>query len=112
MEEKIKEVKEILQKYGQEHLLSNFNNLNDQKKEEILEQILQIDFEQIKKLYANIGTKVENDETKIEPISYVEKATLEDSEKIKYFEKGAKIIEEGKLAVVTMAGGQGTRLRT
>ena len=112
MEEKIIELKDILKKYGQEHLLSNVGVLSEQKKEELLEQIGKIDFEQIKTLYAKIGTNDEKNEIKIEPISYVEKSTIEENEKQKYFEKGAKTIGEGKLAIVTMAGGQGTRLRT
>ncbi|MGN1301698.1 MAG: hypothetical protein ACI4U9_04155 [Clostridia bacterium] len=111
MEEKIKNVKEILQKYGQEHLLSNFDKLSEEKKEELLEQILQIDFEQMKKLYEGVGKTVEDTNVKIEPISYVEKETIEESKKQEYFEKGASALKANKLAVVTMAGGQGTRLR-
>ena len=110
MEEKIKNVKELLQKYKQEHLLSNYNNLDEQKKEELLDQILQIDFEQMKKLYESVGKVVEETNVKIEPISYIEKTTIEANKKQDCFEKGAKVLKENKLAVVTMAGGQGTRL--
>lgn len=112
MEEKIKKVKEILQKYDQEHLLTNYENLDEGKKEELLEQILQINFEQIKELYKKIGTSINNNDVKIEPITYVDKAKLTQNEKQKYFDKGLQAIKDGKLAIVTMAGGQGTRLRT
>ena len=112
MEEKIKKAKEILQKYEQEHLLSNYDNLNEEKKKEALDQILQIDFEQMNKLYESVGKVIEDKNIKIEPISYVEKATIEDNKKQEYYEKGAKVLKKNKLAVVTMAGGQGTRLRT
>ncbi len=112
MKEKIKNVREILQKYEQEHLLSNFDNLDEEKKEELLEQILQINFEQMRKLYERIGENIENLDVKIEPISYVDKTNIEKNKKEGYFENGAKVLAEGKLAVVTMAGGQGTRLRT
>lgn len=110
MEEKIKQVNEILKKYGQEHLLLNFNNLDEQKKENLLEQILQIDFEQMEKLFESVGKNAEDTNVKIEPISYVEKSTIEENKKQEYFEKGAEVIKQNKLAVVTMAGGQGTRL--
>ena len=108
MEEKIKKVKEILQKYEQEHLLSNYDNLNEEKREELLNEILQINFEQMKELHENVGKIIEDTNVKIEPISYVEKSTIKEEKK--YFEKGAKALKENKLAVVTMAGGQGTRL--
>lgn len=109
MEEKFKKVKEILELENEKHLLANFNALNETQKEILLDQILQIDFKQMKKLYESVGRNVDNGNAKIEAISYVEKAKIEGS---KYFEKGAETVKNGKLAVVTMAGGQGTRLRT
>lgn len=110
MEEKLKKVKEILSEYEQEQLLANFNNLAEEEKDELLEQILQIDFEQMKKLYESVGKNTEDSSVKIEPISYVEKEIIEENKKQEYFENGANAIKQGKLAVVTMAGGQGTRL--
>ena len=50
-----------------------------------------------------------NVEDKITPIDYLDKYKLNDQ--YKYYENiGKKAIREGKLAAVTMAGGQGTRL--
>lgn len=109
MEEKLKKVKEILRKENQEHLLTNFETLNDSQKETLLNQILQIDFNQMRKLYNNVGKTLDNENAKIEAIPYVEKAKIAEQD---YFNKGTAKIREGKLAVVTMAGGQGTRLRT
>ena len=109
MEEKLKKVKEILKKEDQEQLLTNFDSLNENKKEILLDQILEINFNQIKDLYNNVD-KIKGDQNaKIEAIPYIEKAKIIDK---KYFETGAKVLKEGKVAVVTMAGGQGTRLRT
>ena len=50
-------------------------------------------------------------EEKIEPIQYIEKEKLSKEEKEKYSKIGIEEIKQGKLAVVTMAGGQGTRHR-
>ena len=72
-------------------------------------QILNIDFELIKSLYDN--TKKEDSENNdiIEPMEYMDKNKLYDD--YKHYENiGKHAIESKKLAAVTMAGGQGTRL--
>ena len=107
MEEKLEKVKQILAEENQEQLLANFDTLDDTKKETLLDQILQIDFKQMKNLYNNVGKNLENNDVKIEAIPYVEKAKIDGNE---YFEEGAQTVKNGKLAIVTMAGGQGTRL--
>ena len=109
MEEKLEKAKKILTKYNQEHLLKNFDNLSREKQDILLEQILSIDFEQMKELYANIGKNIDNTDAKIEPISFIEKSKIQEE---KDFKIGAEDVKNGKLAIVTMAGGQGTRLRT
>lgn len=112
MENKYNEAKKILEKYNQTHLLSQYEKLNDEKKEYLLNQINNIDFKQMNKLYEQTKKEIEMGEDLIEPISYIEKASLSDEEKEKYSKIGADEIKSGKFAVVTMAGGQGTRLRT
>ena len=109
MDGKIEEVKPILKKYGQEHLLNNYDRLDEKHKSRLLEQIEKIDFELINSLYNNTKKEEKNSEDIITPIDYLDKYKLND--KYKYYEKiGKKSIKEGKLAAVTMAGGQGTRL--
>ena len=108
MESKYNEAKKILEQYNQTHLLSQYEKLDDEKKEYLLNQIINIDFEQLNKLYENTKKEIEAGKDLIEPISYIEKEKISDYEK--YMEIGAEEIKRGKLAVVTMAGGQGTRL--
>lgn len=43
MEEKLLATKEILKKYGQEHLLSNYEKLSNEDKNRLLNDILTID---------------------------------------------------------------------
>ena len=109
MNAELEEVKEILKKYGQEHLLNHYNDLDEKKKEMLLKQIKDIDFELANKLYDSTKEQKTNANDKITPINYLDKYKLNDQ--YKYYESiGKKAIKEGKLAAVTMAGGQGTRL--
>lgn len=109
MDKKFQEVKIILNKYNQQHLLNGFEKLDEKKQKILLNQILSIDFELINNLYMNTKKNKELNNDKIEPMSYLDKYKL--NEKYKYYENiGKQAVKNGKLAVVTMAGGQGTRL--
>ena len=109
MDKNLGEIKALLKKYGQEHLLNNYDNLDDKAKVELINQIKSIDFDLMNNLYKTTKENKTNNNDKITPIDYMDKFKLND--KYKYYENiGKKAIKEGKLAAVTMAGGQGTRL--
>ena len=109
MDLNLEEAKSILKKYGQEHLLNHYDKLDEKKKKTLLEQISNIDFELVNSLYNSTKQQKTNNNDEITPIDYLDKFKL--NEKYKYYESiGKKAIKEGKLAAVTMAGGQGTRL--
>ena len=105
----LEEAKVLLKKYNQEHLLNGYENLDEKKQKQLLNQIMNIDFELIRSLYDNTKNEKSTNGDKIEPMEYLDKYKLND--KYKYYENlGKQAIREGKLAAVTMAGGQGTRL--
>ena len=109
MEHNIEEIKRTLKKYGQEHLLNFYETLDERKQDQLLKQIENIDFELINSLYNKTKDGNKNDDADIKPIDYIDKYKLNGD--YKYYEEiGEKSIKAGKLAVVTMAGGQGTRL--
>ena len=109
MEDALNEAKAIVKKYNQEHLLNGFENLDDKTKELLIDQILNIDFELINSLKKKKKKDMNNNDDKIEPMDYLDKYKL--NEEYKYYENiGKQAIKNGKLAAVTMAGGQGTRL--
>lgn len=111
MDEKKEEIQSVLKKYGQEHLLNHYEKLDDKHKEELIKQIEALDFELINSLYKNTKKEEKKENDVITPIEYMDKYKL--CNDYKYYENiGKKAIKEGKLAAVTMAGGQGTRLRT
>ena len=105
----INEIRFMLKKYGQEHLLNGYEKLDENKKQILLEQISTIDFELIKSLYNKTKEEIKNKKDEITPIDYLDKFKLNEEYKV-YENIGKKAIKEGKLAAVTMAGGQGTRL--
>lgn len=109
MEHNIEEIRHTLKKYNQEHLLNFYDNMEESKQNKLLEQIENIDFELIKSLYDKTKDGIKNEDAEIKPIDFMDKYKL--NEDYKYYEQiGEKAIRAGKLAVVTMAGGQGTRL--
>ena len=109
MEHDLEEIRRTLKKYNQEHLLNFYEKLDEQKQGKLLEQIENIDFELINSLYDKTKKENVNENAKIEPIDFIDKYKLNENYK-HYEETGEKAIRAGKLAVVTMAGGQGTRL--
>ena len=84
MDTELEEVKDILKKYGQEHLLNHYNDLDDNKKEILLKQIKEIDFELVNKLYDSTKEQKTNNNDKITPINYLDKYKLNDQ--YKYYE--------------------------
>lgn len=110
MDDKLKKAKEILRKYNQEHLLYFYDELSEEEKNILINQILNIDFEKIINLYNN-SKKIE-DLSKVEilPLPHIEKNKLTEKEINYYTQIGEAIIKNNEIAVVTMAGGQGTRL--
>lgn len=91
---------------GQEHLLRYYDELKENEKKILLEQIEDLDLELLK--LAENGTK-ETKRGKLEPLGAV---TLEEIRKRKnhYEQLGKKALRECKVGAVLLAGGQGTRL--
>lgn len=105
-----KEALKKLEKYGQEHLLARYEYLTDEKKEKIINQIKNIDFDQTIELFDIVRKSIKKPDGEINNIEYVDKSKLSKEEYNNYYNIGREQIEQGKYAVVTMAGGQGTRL--
>lgn len=110
MDDKLKVAKEILKKYNQEHLLHFYNEISEEEKNKLINQILSIDFEQIINLYLNSKKVDDLSNVKISPLPHIEKNKLTEKDVDYYIQIGETIIRNNQIAVVTMAGGQGTRL--
>ena len=112
MDEKLKKATEICQKYHQEQLLDAYDRITNEKaKQDFLNKIFTIDFKQIYEIYQGNNTnRMEFTNQNVKPIDFIDKYKLPKEEYEKYEKIGVEKIKGGKLAVVTMAGGQGTRL--
>lgn len=100
----------ILEKNNQKRVLKILNSLSEEKQEKLVKQILTIDFEKMNSLYGMASRKPVILNKEIEHINFVDKYKLSPELYEKYTEIGEKIIKNNQYAVVTMAGGQGTRL--
>ena len=106
MIENLEVAKKILKKYNQEHLLSFYDELDDDKKSYLINQICNINFDQIFSLYEASKTDEVIPTNVIEPLKYTEKYKLTDDESLYFSLIGEDVIKLNGLAVVTMAGGQ------
>lgn len=100
------EMSEFLREHDAEYLLRFYDDLNDVERENLFNQIEKIDFDYMKELY-NAKASFDMNENKISSIPAVDKNKVDTAS---YEEVGVEEIKAGKLAVCSMAGGQGTRL--
>ena len=97
----------MLEEHGQSHLLKYYDELGEEQKQSLLEQIADIDW----KLLDIIHTHKSTEETKgfLEPLGALEVSEIE--KRREEFEAiGIKALKEQKVGAVLLAGGQGTRL--
>ena len=108
--DKVQDTIDLLRVYNQEHIINLLEKLDEDKKQELIEQISKIDFHQLKELYDSTKKEIVIKENKIEPLPYMDKKKLSEEQKEEFQKLGEEIFKNGEYAVVTMAGGQGTRL--
>lgn len=99
------QAEELLEKYGQQHIMKYYEELDDMGKEALLSQIENIDFS----VLSAHGAPEPDKDGVIEPL---EALKLQDiaKEKDRYKEIGLDAIRKCKIGAVLLAGGQGTRL--
>ena len=112
MENNYIEAVEKLKKYHQDHIIGFINNADLETKNKLVAQVLSIDFEELNELYNKTFEDLYVDLEELHPVAGINPCKLS-TEKLEEFKKiGSEIIKSNKFAVSTMAGGQGTRLRS
>ncbi len=103
----LRTAKDILIKYGQEHILRGYDDLPEDGKASLLSQIERMDISVLDNL-----DKEKNSNYHRGAFTPLGAVTVDDIEKNhdEYFSEGIEAIRAGKVAAVMLAGGQGTRL--
>jgi UDP-N-acetylglucosamine/UDP-N-acetylgalactosamine diphosphorylase len=110
-----KNVKKVLEKHNQGHLLTFWDQLSTTQQKHLISQINQLDLAKIDEWVAdyikkNVSATISDD---LIPAPFYSHEPSGPKQKRKYAEAvrlGKKLIRQGKVAAFVVAGGQGTRL--
>ena len=102
----MKDIKKLLEKHGQEHLIPILDSLNDIERASLISQISSIDWDTVE-LWKNPEDL--SGKGRVQPIAGLSLKDIESKRK-RYLQIGADAMQQGKVGAVLLAGGQGTRL--
>ncbi|KAL8903265.1 MAG: hypothetical protein Q9207_004034 [Kuettlingeria erythrocarpa] len=115
--QEVKELKDKYTKAGQEHVFAFYDELSVPEKAGLFERLNSFDPEYINQITQKAlhppQSADKSEETKLEPLPDSATASILDSkdEDIQsWYTLGLELVSKGQVAVVLMAGGQGTRL--
>lgn len=111
------QLRAILEKNNQAQLLHFYEDLDDEEKHKLLAQLSTINFSEVNQLFKNAMESLNEQGVKLDSkMKPVPSHTFESEEGInsdllaQYRKMGLEEISKGHVAVLLMAGGQGTRL--
>lgn len=103
--------------HGQDHLVQFWDQLNEAEKKHLSDEILAIDFGEINRFYQKVVANKQDKASKVDalmqPVPKELKGSYQQSsaDQLKVYEKnGLQAVSQGEVAVLLLAGGQGTRL--
>lgn len=109
----IADLKSQLEKHGQHHVLNFWDQLSDSQKGSLYSSLSSIDFDQLKELFGATFSESSWAElaaaAKVPPAITLDDFANEDSYNAARA-KGLEVLSGGKVAMVIVAGGQGSRL--
>ncbi len=113
LDEKLEALLPVVREAGQEHLFSFWAELSQESRRRLLDQIAEIDFKLVDRLYHNlILEKRTVHEATLEPAPIIslahQKKHPRECEEMR--QKGEELLRCGKVGALLVAGGQGSRL--
>jgi len=110
----VQQLREKVQQAGQGHIFRFWNNLPDDSKQKLISQVEKIDFDLLKRLK---GIYIDNPEERLfsktlepPPIIPIPKTEQQKQGAEQAKKLGEKLLRQGKVGTILVAGGQGTRL--
>ncbi|MHC4104965.1 MAG: UTP--glucose-1-phosphate uridylyltransferase, partial [Planctomycetota bacterium] len=108
-------IKKLLEKHNQSHLLAFWDRLNTAQQQHLLSQINQLDFVKIDYWVTDYvkkaaSDKISGDFAPAQFYSYQPSGQKQQRKYAKAVKLGKELIQQGKVAAFVVAGGQGTRL--
>ncbi|KAL6948830.1 hypothetical protein ACO0QE_001304 [Hanseniaspora vineae] len=113
----VSDIKNIYAKAGQSHVFSSYDSLSSEEQEQLIQQLSKISdpaalIKSCQKSISHANAMKSTKTATIEPLPHTSYDSVIDNpiKEQEYFEIGIDAIAKGKVAVILMAGGQGTRL--
>src|SRR5262245_28193672 len=101
------DIRKVLSRYGQDHVLTGWEQFDDLTRQSLIEQIRALNFELLQQLFEQqTATYALPDATRVSPLPNI----LPDEPDSDAQGIGATAISNGELAALVVAGGQGSRL--
>jgi UDP-N-acetylglucosamine/UDP-N-acetylgalactosamine diphosphorylase len=115
IEKRLKNIKELLKKHNQGHLLVFWEQLNPTQRQDLLAQLEALNFSEIDGWVANFVKNPASAAISADfaPACSYSPSPADEVQERKYAqarESGSQLISDGKVAAFVVAGGQGTRL--
>ena len=108
---------DYLKQFGQQHLVRFWNEINEEEKKKLYDDLMSIDFEYINRCFDKVKDFSKETTKEIDSLmmpvadeltgSY---ANSTEDEIKRYYLKGLEMVAANEVAVLLLAGGQGTRL--
>lgn len=114
----IETLRKHLEKYGQEHLIKFWDEIDDEQRKQLRQEIDELNFSELQSFYERVTKPNESEnaeklDDKLQPIEESQFLSIRRTSPVlikKYEMEGLTQIAAGHVGVLLMAGGQGTRL--